>query len=212
MQPKSTAEHFRESLVRNVFPTITGLIVLAVLAAMTLGSCVSVIRKQVRFIPFHVLHWGGAAAVYLLLVVHGVNYYNPSFWKWLIPIVVFVVLDRLYWIYLTDRFTVRVQNAGAYDDVSRVAIVEVDKPSGFKFEVGQYIMLRLPRVGECRVLNYHASACGCTRSACLSILLLFFLITATAAVLLSTFLASGYFNWHPCHISSGPKEDVSFSA
>ena len=148
-EPKSTAEHFRASLITNLFPTITGLIILTVLVVMTLSSCVGIIRRQMRFIPFHVLHWGGAVAVYLLLVVHGVDYYNPSFWKWLLPIVVFVVLDRFYWIYLTDRFTVSVKNASPYDDVSRVAIVEMDKPSGFKFEVGQYILLRMPWIGEC---------------------------------------------------------------
>lgn len=155
---KSSREHFRESLVTNLCPMITGLVILTVFVAMTLSSCIGVIRKQLRFIPFHVLHWGGAAVVYLLLVVHGINYYNPSFWKWLLPLVVFVALDKLYWIYLTDRFTVGVKNAGPYDDISRVAIVEMDKPSGFKFEVGQYIMLRIPWIGE-----YQASMCLCLK-------------------------------------------------
>ena len=126
-----------------------------------------------RFIPFHVIHWSGAALAYIILIIHGVNYYNPSFWKWLLPALVLVVLDRLYWIILTDRFNVEVKSAAAYDDVSRVAIIETDKPKGFKFEAGQYVLLRMPWIGECSRLRLNGVIVQSNFLSSLSPLLLF---------------------------------------
>ena len=46
------------------------------------------------------------------------------------------------------RHKVLLKCAGAYDDVSRVAIVEMEKPKGFRYEPGQHVMLNLPWIGK----------------------------------------------------------------
>lgn len=38
--------------------------------------------------------------------------------------------------------------AGRYDDQSRTGMVELEKPAGFKFEPGQYVLLNLPWIGK----------------------------------------------------------------
>ena len=85
--------------------------------------------------------------MYLFLVLHGVNYYNPSFWKWLLPAAIVFTLERVYRLAVVRREKVLLKCAGAYDDVSRVAIVEMNKPKGFQFEPGQHVMLNLPWIG-----------------------------------------------------------------
>ena len=57
------------------------------------------------------------------------------------------------------RHKVLLKCAGAYDDVSRVAIVEMEKPKGFRYEPGQHVMLNLPWIGKiCLHAYIHASA------------------------------------------------------
>lgn len=107
----STTDHFRDSLETNIFPTVTGFIILLVFAIMGLSS-IKPIRKLCRFIPFYVIHWVGAALFYLLLILHGVNYYNPSFWKWFVPAAFILVLERLYRYFLVPKHGVVVKSAG----------------------------------------------------------------------------------------------------
>lgn len=142
----STHNRFTTRLQTNVFPLITGLIILAVFIAMGVSS-LKPIRKIIRFVPFHITHWIFLALFYILLVIHGVSYFNHSFWKWLLPVVVIAVLERIYRYTTIPRYTVQIKCAGRYDDQSRTAIIELEKPKRFKFEPGQFILLNLPWIG-----------------------------------------------------------------
>ena len=111
---ESTTENFRENFKENLCPAVTGFLILAILTIMTISS-VNPIRKQFRFIPFYIIHWVGAGLFYLLLVLHGVDCYNPSFWKWLLPAVVIFVTERLYRHIIVEgkeRRRATVKNAG----------------------------------------------------------------------------------------------------
>jgi len=139
----STLSHFTASIQTNLFPTITGIIVLVAIVTMAVSS-ITHLRKLFRFIPFYIIHWAGVVLVYLLLILHGINYYNPSFWKWFLPAAIIFTLERVYRVAVMRREKVLLKCAGAYDDVSRVAIVEMNKPKGFRFEPGQHMILNLP--------------------------------------------------------------------
>ena len=86
--------------------------------------------------------------MYLLLILHGIHYYNPAFWKWFLPAAIIFALERVYRHVVVRRHKVLLKCAGAYDDVSRVAIVEMEKPKGFRYEPGQHVMLNLPWIGK----------------------------------------------------------------
>ena len=129
-------------------PTVSGFLIILIFGMLGLMS-IGIIRKQLRFIPFHLASWIGAGLFYILLVLHGVNYYNPSFWKWLLPALIIVVVERIYRHVAIKRQRVAVKCAGRYDDQSRTAIVELEVPKGFKYEPGQYILLNLPWIGRC---------------------------------------------------------------
>ena len=73
--------------------------------------------------------------------------------------------------------------AGAYDHVSRIGVLELEKPKGFRFGVGQFLMLNIPWIGK---ITYEGKT-----------LKLRFLSFSLA-----------YFNWHAVQITSGPKENV----
>lgn len=142
---------FGDGISTNLFPTITGFAVLVVVAVMALSS-ITYLRARVQFIPFKVLHWVGSGLFYLLLLVHGVQYWNPSFWKWLLPTLIIFVLERVYRHAIVRRVKVNIKSAGRYDTVSRTAIVELEKPTTFEYEPGQYILLNLPKIGKCSLL------------------------------------------------------------
>ena len=145
--PISAGEHFGQNLMRNIVPTITGFLVAVIFAVMGIMS-INVIRKQLRFIPFHLTHWIGGAIFYVLLLLHGVNFYSPSFWKWLLPAIIIVIIERVYRHAMVEKKKVNVKCAGRYDDASRTALVELEVPKGFKYEPGQYILLNLPWIGK----------------------------------------------------------------
>ncbi len=149
-------DNFRNGIKTNVFPTVTGFIVLVVVAVMSVSS-IKFLRAQFRFIPFKVLHWVGSALFYVLLLVHGVSYWNPNFWKWLLPALIIFFLERLYKHVVIRTKKVTVNSAGRYDCVSRTAIVELAKPENFDYEPGQYILLNLPMIGECNTACKHCS-------------------------------------------------------
>lgn len=142
-----TYADFRTGVSENLFPTITGCIALVVVGVMGTSS-IKPIRSLLRFIPFRFTHWVGSGLFYLLLLVHGVNYWNPSFWKWLLPAVIIFVIERLYRHGVIKRVRVGIKSAGRYDSVSRTAIVELEKPKDFEFEPGQYVLLNVEQIGE----------------------------------------------------------------
>ena len=142
----TTLERFSANVSTHLFPIITGVIAAAIFLLMALSS-IGPVRKLMRFLPFTVIHWTCLLLFYLLLLVHGVHYYSPSFWKWLLPFAVLVVMERVYRYKVVPRHSVKVKSAGRYDDQSRTAIIELEKPSRFKFEPGQFILVNLPWIG-----------------------------------------------------------------
>ena len=147
---------FVSGIRTNIFPAITGFLVLAVMFAMTISG-IPFFRSKFRFVPFRVVHWVGSGLLYGILLIHGVNYWNPNFWKWLLPAAIVFVVERVYRLVIVKTRKVCIKSAGRYDSVSRTAIVELDKPESFEFEPGQYILLNLPMIGgwshicECKI-------------------------------------------------------------
>lgn len=142
---------FKEGMSANLFPVVSGFIVVVIFAVMGVTGAIRPIRSALRFIPFRFIHWVGAGLFYLLLLVHGVNYWNPSFWKWLLPAVIIFIAERIYRHGVVKKVKVNIRSAGRYDSVSRTAIVEMDKPKRFEFEPGQYILFNMHEIGECCV-------------------------------------------------------------
>ena len=138
---------FVDGIKINLMPTITGLIILIIFAAIGMSS-IKPLRSLLRFIPFHLIHWIGGGLFYALLLVHGINYWNPSFWKWLLPTLIIFAVERIHRHIIIKKKKINVVSAGRYDSVSRTAIVELDKPRHMDCEPGQYILLNLPRIGE----------------------------------------------------------------
>ena len=86
--------------------------------------------------------------------MHGQRIFNYSYWPWLLPAVLVVLLERLYRYFVVTRYSVKVECAGRYDDQSRTAIIELERPPRFKFEPGQHILLNLPWIGESVPVNH----------------------------------------------------------
>lgn len=158
-------DSFGDGIDTNVFLLITGFSVLAVFVIMSVSS-IKFLRVQFRFIPFKILHWTGSGLFYLLLLVHGVSYWNPSFWKWLLPTLIIFTLERIYRHGVVKRRKVNIKSAGRYDSVSRTAIVELEKPRNFDYEPGQYILLNLPNIGELIVIFTELNSHTCLAATC----------------------------------------------
>ncbi len=146
-ETRTTVEVFRDNLVEHIGPTVTGLLSLMVLLVMAFAS-LGPIRRAIRFVPFYVVHWVCMCTFYLLLLVHGRKIFNYSYWPWLLPAIFLVLFERLYRYLVITRYSVKVERAGRYDDQSRTAIIELERPPLFKFEPGQHILLNLPWIGE----------------------------------------------------------------
>ncbi len=150
--PLSTSERFTENLLTHLGPTITGLIIALLFLTLAISS-IGPIRRVLRFIPFYIIHWVCLCAFYLLLVIHGVSYFNHSYWPWLLPFALLVLVERVYRYTAITRHSVRVDCAGRYDDQSRTAIIELERPPKFKFEPGQYMLLNLPWIGTVNTIS-----------------------------------------------------------
>ena len=143
----SKADNFVVNLKSHINPLITGLVMILILLIMSISS-INPLRKMCRFVGFHCLHWIGLSLFYLLIIIHGVNNYNPSFWKWLLVVGFVFVLERLYSVLIMPRYSVGITKAFPYDETSRVLSVELDKPTHFKSLPGQYITVNIPEIGK----------------------------------------------------------------
>ncbi len=110
---QSSLSTFESEFNDHLCPTITGIIILVVFLALSLSS-LRPLRRLFRFIPFHVIHWVGAGLFYIMLLFHGDDYFNPSFWKWLLPAAFIVVLERIHRHLLVYHYKLRVKSAGNY--------------------------------------------------------------------------------------------------
>ena len=145
----TTAENFRENFIANYFPSITGFVVICIFLVLFISS-IPAIRKMCRFIGFHVTHWTALIFFYLLLVVHGINYCNPSFWKWLLPVAILLVTEKVYARFIANRYTAKVTMAAPYVELCRVSAIsiKVEKPAHFCYTPGQYVRINVPDIGE----------------------------------------------------------------
>ena len=143
----SHEKSFVVGLQKNIVPTVTGLIILITFIIVGVSS-IKPLRSLLRFIPFRLIHWIGGVLFYSLLLLHGIKYWNPSFWKWFLPALIIFVIERVYRLVINKAKKVSVISAGRYDSVSRTAIVELAKPNYLECEPGQFILLNLPRIGK----------------------------------------------------------------
>lgn len=145
---RSNQTTFSTNIRHHISPTVTGFLILVIFVVLGVSS-IRPLRTLLRYIPFRFIHWVGGSLFYFLLLIHGVNHWNPSFWKWLLPALLVFFVERLYRHVIVKKTKVGVKCAGRYDSVSRTAIVELEKPRTLDYEPGQYILLNLPKIGEC---------------------------------------------------------------
>ena len=146
------AENFRSNIMSNLMPLITGALCIIILLVLSITS-IKPLRSLCLFIGFYSIHWIGFTVFYILLIIHGIHYYNPSFWKWLLPVLVIYVFERIYNRWVVDRYTVKLLHAAPYDELSRTTKVEITKPKRYKFIPGQYLLLNIPRIGNSTMYN-----------------------------------------------------------
>eukprot|EP00731_Ephydatia_muelleri_P027882 Em0019g755a len=144
-EEESRSDYFMSSLVTHLCPAVTGLMILVALGLMCV-SALPVIRKRMRFIAFYMIHWMTTILVYVLILIHGDWYWNPSFWKWLLPLVFAMGFELVHRHWITPKYTVAVKTAGPYDDISRVTVIETEKPKQFDFIPGQFVMLNFQKI------------------------------------------------------------------
>lgn len=90
-----------------------------------------------------------------MLIIHGPNGYNPSFWKWLLPVALVYLLERVYFHWVVPRYTVKIIKSAPYDDTSRTTKVEIQKPSHYNIITGQYLLINMPQIGKTKFINRH---------------------------------------------------------
>jgi len=147
----SAGKSFLTGIRENISPTVTGILVLIIFTVIGISS-IKPLRGLLRYIPFRLIHWLGGFLFYFLLLIHGVNHWNPSFWKWLLPALIVFVVERVYRHVIIKKTKLGVKCAGRYDSVSRTAIVELENTVKLDYEPGQYILLNLPKIGMEEVL------------------------------------------------------------
>lgn len=140
-------EHLKENAITHLMPIITGGLSILILLVLTLSS-IKPLRSLCFFVGFYSVHWIGFTLFYILLIIHGTNYYNPSFWKWLLPVLVIYVFERIHNRWIVDRYTIKLLHAAPYDELSRTTKVEITKPKQYKFIPGQYLLLNIPQIGK----------------------------------------------------------------
>ena len=140
-------EYFIANLEASISPLISGLLMCLVFVITTCFS-LPFLRKLCKFRGFYATHWIAAVLFYSLLIIHGNKHFNVSFWKWLLPVLILFVLDRLYLLFVLKKTAVEITKAFAYDEYSRTMYIEVKKPKRFKFIPGQCVHISIPQIGE----------------------------------------------------------------
>lgn len=141
------ADNLTDNVQIHLMPLITGGILILILLVMSVSSfkCLS---KLCLFIGFNLIHWIGFVALYIILLIHGIDYYNPSFWKWLLPVILVYGLERAYFRWVVPRYTVQILKSSPYDEQSRTTKLEIQKPTHYKFVEGQHILINMPQIGK----------------------------------------------------------------
>ena len=137
------AERLREKLEDNPQFLITGGLILLFLLAMTVTS-IKRLQVSFNFILFYTIHFISSGSIYVLIFIHGSNYINSQFWKWLIPIVFLLIFEWLY-----RRYSNKVQKVNILEahTTGNMVIYKVVKPNLFKFVPGQFVSVKFPEIG-----------------------------------------------------------------
>ncbi len=176
----TTHDHFLINLKSSANPVTTGIVIYLVVI-LTMVWSLSPLRKLCNFIGFYTIHWITTILFYTFLIIHGNDHFNQYFWKWLLPALIIIILDRIYLLVVLKNRCVDINKVFAYDETSRTTFIEIDKPKRFKFIPGQFIQLNIPQIGKPYYYYYSITI---------------------------TIVHTGYFNWQSCKISSSNKEDV----
>ena len=140
---KDNGERLRERLEDNPQFLISGGLIVLFLFAMTVTS-IKRLQVSFNFILFYTIHFISCGSIYLLIFIHGSNYINSQFWKWLIPIVCLWIFEWLYRRYSNKVQKVNILEARA---TGNIVIYKVVKPNLFKFVPGQFLSVKFPEIG-----------------------------------------------------------------
>ena len=138
------ADRLRNKLEDNPQFIITGGLTVFFLLAM---SATSIKRLQLALnsVLFYTTHFFSSGAIYLLLFIHGSNYINSEFWKWLIPIAFLWMFELLH-----RRYSHSVQKVNILEarTTGNMVIYKISKPNLFKFVPGQFVSVKFPNISS----------------------------------------------------------------
>lgn len=148
------AERLRNKLEDDPQSLITGGLIVLFLLAMTITS-IKRLQVSFNFILFYTIHFISSGSIYLLIFIHGPNFINSQFWKWLIPTVFLWIFEWLY-----RRYSNKVQKVNILEAYAtgNMVIYKVAKPNLFKFVPGQFLSVKFPDIGpiswnRCEILS-----------------------------------------------------------
>ena len=148
------SQRLREKLEDNPQFVITGGLTILLLLIM---SVTSIKRLQIALnsILFYTIHFVSSGAIYLLIFIHGSDYINSQFWKWLIPIAFLWIFEVLYRRYSHKAQKVNILEAHT---TGNLVIYKIAKPNLFKFVPGQFVSVKFPNISSiswnhCQILS-----------------------------------------------------------
>lgn len=149
-----TGERLRSKLEDDPQLVITGGLVILFLLAMTVTS-IKRLQVALNFLLFYTVHFISSGAIYFLIFIHGSNYINSQFWKWLIPIAFLWIFEILHRRYSHKLQKVNIMEAHTTGDI---VIYKIAKPSHFRFVPGQFLSVNLPDISStswnhCQILS-----------------------------------------------------------
>ena len=149
-----SSERLRDKLQDNPQFLITGGLTILLLLTMSITS-IKRLQIAINSILFYIIHFVSSGAIYLLIFIHGSNYINSQFWKWLIPIAFLWVFELLY-----RRYSHKVQKVNILEALTtgNIVIYKVAKPNLFKFVPGQFVSVQFPDISSiswnhCQILS-----------------------------------------------------------
>ena len=148
------SERLRQKLDDNPQFLITGALTILLLLLMSITS-IKRLQIALNSVLFYTVHFVSSGAIYLLIFIHGSDYVNTQFWKWLIPIAVLWIFELLYRRYSSKVQKVNILEAQA---TGNMVIYKVAKPNLFRFAPGQFVSIKFPNISSiswnhCQILS-----------------------------------------------------------
>jgi FAD-binding domain/Ferric reductase like transmembrane component/Ferric reductase NAD binding domain len=123
---------------------ITG-ITLCILLALVCAAALPAVRRN-HFEVFHGCHVWGSLVVYILLVIHGSHYGNPSSWKWILGPALVYCLDFAHRWHRERRSYLLINKHSAA--IQGQYVLQLRLPRVFHFQAGQYAELKVPSISR----------------------------------------------------------------